>query len=94
MFKRILVPLKFTPAGRSALEKGLLLAREHGAELQIFHALDFRLQGLNEKNPKLIQKEKETRHRFEAEVQPLLNGFKDYTFGCLPDDPALEDRDR
>jgi nucleotide-binding universal stress UspA family protein len=89
MFKRILVPLKFTPAGWSALEKGLFLAREHGAELQIFHALDFRLKGLNAKDPIIIQKEKETRRRFEAEFQPLLNGFKDYTFGCLPEDPAL-----
>ena len=90
MFKRILVALKFTPASRSVLEKGVEIARDHGAELHIFHALDYRLKALDCSDPKLLEIKKETKDRFETEVKPLLNGFNHVTFGCLPADPALE----
>ena len=90
MFKRILVALKFTPASRSVLEKGIEIAKENGAELHIFHALDYRLQALDGSDPKLLEINKETRDRFKAEVKPLLNDFNHVTFGCLPADPALE----
>jgi len=90
MFKRILVALKFTPASRSVLEKGIEIARDHGAELHIFHALDYRLQALDCGDPKLLEINKETKNRFETEIKPLLNGSNHVTFGCLPADPALE----
>jgi nucleotide-binding universal stress UspA family protein len=90
MYKRILVALKFTPASRSVLEKGIEIARDHGAELHIFHALDYRLQALDCSDPKLMEINKEAKDRFEAEVKPLLNDFNHVTFGCLPADPALE----
>jgi len=68
MFKRILVALKFTPASRSVLEKGIEIARDHGAELHIFHALDYRLQALDGGDPKLMEINKETKCRYETEV--------------------------
>ena len=90
MFKRILVALKFTPASRSVLKKGIEIARGHGAELHIFHALDYRLQALDCSDPKLQKISKETKDRFETEVKPFLDDSKRVTFGCLPADPALE----
>jgi nucleotide-binding universal stress UspA family protein len=72
------------------LEKGIEIAKENRAELHIFHALDYRLQALDGNDPKLLEINKETRDRFETEVEPLLNGFNHVTFGCLPADPALE----
>jgi nucleotide-binding universal stress UspA family protein len=90
MFKRILVALKFTPASRSVLEKGIEIARDHGAELHIFHALDYRLLTLDCSDPKLEEINKETKDRFETEVKPLLGDSNRVTFGCQPADPALE----
>jgi nucleotide-binding universal stress UspA family protein len=90
MFKRILVALKFTPAGQRALEKGIMLAKEHGAKLHIFHAMDYRLTKLDAVDPKLIDVNKKIKKRFDSEVKPLLNGFNNVTFGCMPSDPALE----
>ena len=90
MFKRILVAYKFTPASRKALEKGIELANDNGARLNIFHALDYRLKALDDSAPELIEKSEETKHRFKTETEPLLNGLKNVTFGCLPADPALE----
>ena len=90
MFKRILVALKFTPASRSVLEKAIEIARDHGAELHIFHALDYRLKVLDCSDPKLLEMNKETKDRFDTEVKTLLDDFNHITFGCLPADPALE----
>ena len=90
MFKRILVALKFTPASRTALEKGIEIAREHGAELHIFHALDFRLQELDVSDPRRVEIDQATQHRYETEMKPLLNGSNNATFGCQPADPAME----
>ncbi len=90
MFKRILVALKFTPASQTALEKGIEIAREQGAELHIFHALDFRLQELDVSDPRRVEIIQATQHRYETEVKPLLNGSNNATFGCQPADPAME----
>jgi nucleotide-binding universal stress UspA family protein len=90
MFKRILVALKFTPASRTALEKGIEIAREQGAELHIFHALDFRLQELDVSDPKRDEISRATVQRFETEMKPLLNGSNNATFRCRPADPAME----
>ena len=90
MFKRILVAFKFTPASRPVLEKDIEIARDHGAELHIFHALDYRLKALESSDPKLQEINEETKDRFETEVKPLLNDYNHMTFGCLPADPALE----
>ena len=90
MFKRILVAYKFTPASRKALKKGIELAREHGAELHIFHALDYRLKALDCGDPVLVEISEKTKDRIDIEVKPLLSGLDNVTFGCIPADPALE----
>ena len=90
MFKRILIALKFTPASQAALEKGIEIASENGAELHIFHAQDFRLQELDVRDPKRVELNQATNNRFDTAVKPLLNGSKKATFGCRPADPALE----
>ncbi len=89
MFKRILLALKFTPASQTALEKGIEIARDNGAELHIFHALDFRLQELDVSDPRRVEINQATQHRYETEVKPLLNGSNNATFGCQPADPAM-----
>ncbi|MGD9228691.1 MAG: universal stress protein, partial [Desulfobacterales bacterium] len=88
--KKIVVGLKFTQPGRFALEKGIALAKANGAELHIFHALDYRLKGLDRRDPELLELRKEIRDSIETEVKPLLNDFKNLTFGILPADPALK----
>jgi nucleotide-binding universal stress UspA family protein len=90
MFKRILVALKFTPASRTALEKGIEIARAHGAELHIFHALDFRLQELDVSDPKRVAVSRAIEQRLETEVKPLLNDANNASYGCRPADPAME----
>jgi nucleotide-binding universal stress UspA family protein len=90
VFKKIVVALKFTQASRLALEKAITLARVNGAELHIFHALDYRLKALDKRDPKLLEIRKEIKHSIETEVKPLIDGFKNLTFGILPADPALE----
>ena len=89
MIKRILVASKFGPAGIFALKKSLELARQHDAELLIFHALDYLLQETDENDPKLIEKKEETKRRYQVEIEPLLGDFKNITYKCLPADPAL-----
>ncbi|UCF93897.1 MAG: universal stress protein [Desulfobacterales bacterium] len=90
MFDRILLAFKFTAAGRLALDKAVQLAKEHGSELRIFHALDYRLKELDRSDPKLTEIIAQTEDRFESELKPLLNGFDNAQFGCSPADPAME----
>lgn len=90
MFNRIIVALKFTSASKYALEKGIGLARDYGADLHIFHALDYNLKKLDEMDPSLIEKTEEVRQRFEEEIKPLFGDLENVTFGCQPADPALE----
>ena len=90
MFERILVALKFGPASMHALNKSLEIARLNNAELQIFHALDYLLQDLDDNDPRLLEVKHETEHRFKSEIEPLLGNLKRVSFKCLPADPALE----
>ncbi len=90
MFREILVALKFSPAGLHALDKGLRLARTHGARLHVFHALDYRLQSLSSDNPELLAYRDKVERRFEDEIRPLLDGYADVFFDYAPADPAME----
>ena len=58
MFKRILMALKYASASEFALVKGVELAKVHGSELHIFHAMDYMLKDLDEANPNLIEAKK------------------------------------
>ena len=90
MFKRILVALKFGPAGIEALKKSAELARENNAELHIFHALDYSLQETDEKAPEFVDVKKRTEIRYRDEVEPFTADLTTVMFKCLPADPALE----
>jgi nucleotide-binding universal stress UspA family protein len=90
MFERILVALKFGPASMLALNKSLEIARKSKAELHIFHALDYLLQDLDEKDPKLMEAKKEAEQRYKTEVEHLVGDLKNVSFKCRPADPALE----
>ena len=90
MFERLLVALKFGSASLHALNKSLEIARLNNAELQIFHALDYLLQDLDDNDPRLLEVKHEAEHRFKSEIEPLLGNLKKVSFKCLPADPALE----
>jgi nucleotide-binding universal stress UspA family protein len=90
MFERILVALKFGPASMHALNKSLEIARLNNAELQIFHALDYMLQDLDDNDPRLLEVKNETEHRFKSKIGPLIGNLENVSFTCLPADPAME----
>ena len=90
MFKRILVALKFGPAGTAALKKSAELARAGQAELHIFHALDYSLKDADPNTPELLAIKDETARRYQTEVEPITADLANVTFKCLPADPALE----
>ncbi|MDJ0986322.1 MAG: universal stress protein [Desulfobacterales bacterium] len=89
MFNQILMALKFGPASEFALLKGVELAQAHGAELLIFHALDFTLGELPEDNPRRLDSIADAKEQYTAKVMPLLGDYDNVTFRCLPADPAL-----
>ncbi len=90
MFKNILAALKFGTAGEFALVKGAELARHHGAALHIFHALDYTLKDRGADNGMLIKTRQDAERAFGDRVRPLLGELENYSFSCLPTDPALE----
>jgi nucleotide-binding universal stress UspA family protein len=90
MFRRILMALKFGSASEFALVKGVELAKIHGAQLHIFHAMDYVLAQLDESDPKVVELKKEAEAYYESRVKPLLGDLKDVIFKCLPADPAME----
>ena len=90
MFKKIILAFKFSSACRSALEKAIQLSMENDAELLIFHALDYRLKGMHQKDPELLKITQQMNKKFETEIKPLLTDFPKFQFGYLPTDPGLE----
>ena len=90
MFKRILVALKFGPAGIEALKKSVELARVNNAELHIFHALDYTLQDTDKNSPEFVEIKDKTEKRYRNEIEPLTANLANVIFKCLPADPALE----
>jgi len=89
MFNQILMALKFGAASEFALVKGIELAQAHGAELHIFHALDFTLDELEEDDPKRVKIVEDAQQQYAARIIPLLGDFENVSFICLPADPAL-----
>jgi nucleotide-binding universal stress UspA family protein len=90
MFKKIILAFKFSSACRSALEKAIQLSIFNNAELLIFHALDYRLNGKDQLDKELISLNQQMDHRFETEIKPLIDDFPNFKFACSPSDPALE----
>jgi nucleotide-binding universal stress UspA family protein len=90
MLRRILVALKFGPAGVEAVKKGIELARVSDAELHIFHALDYSLQNTDKEAPEFVEIKNRTKKRYLAEIQPLTANLTNVVFKSLPADPGLE----
>ena len=66
------------------------LAIENDAELLIFHALDYRLKAMDQRDPEVIKVNQQMKQKFETELQPHLADFPNVKFGYLPTDPGLE----
>ena len=90
MFKKIILAFKFSSACRSALEKAIELSIWHDAELFIFHALDYRLKGRDQRDSEIIKLNHQMKQKFETEIKPLIDEFPNFKFGSSPSDPALE----
>lgn len=91
MLNKILVAFKFTNAGKYAVQKGMQLARDHNAELHVFHALDYKMIHLDDSDPTRVCAMRLAEKRFEKELKRIdvdLPGC--VTFNCRPADPAME----
>jgi nucleotide-binding universal stress UspA family protein len=89
MLNRILVAIKFTPTGKQALLKALELAKDHGAELFVFHALDYALRRFHPRDPKITELQKNAAKRVARFIGPLETPPPRIAFTCRPADPAL-----
>lgn len=90
MFKKILIALKFSPAGIYAFQTAVRLATRHGSRLHVFHALDYHLQGYDSQDPKVTSALEEAGRNFEARLQPLAQGLQRISYEYFPADPAME----
>jgi len=86
---RILVALKFTPAGKQALLKAIELAQELGAELFVFHALDYALQERNPADPRIVKQAQGAEQKLAQFIDSLATPAPRIAFTCRPADPAL-----
>lgn len=90
MFKRIILAFKFNSTCRSALEKAVQLSVFSDAELLIYHALDYRLKGRDQKDSEIVELNRKMEQKFETEIKPLIQNCPKIRFGSSPSDPALE----
>ena len=90
MFKKLLMALKFAPASEYALVQGVELAKNHDAELHIFHAMDYALAEFDESDPRLVEEKKETEKYYLNNIRPLVEDLGNVTFKCMPAHPGLE----
>lgn len=90
MFKKIILAFKFSPSCRSALEKSIQISIINDAELLIFHALDYRLKGVDKTDAELLNVNRQMEHIFDTEIKPLIHDFPKFRFASSPCDPALE----
>ena len=89
MFNNILSALKFSNAGIIALKTAAQLAHAHQARLYIFHALNYRLTGIDPGNPEVIALQQAAEKRYETEIKPLAALANLSSFICMPADPAM-----
>ncbi|MBI5843362.1 MAG: universal stress protein [Deltaproteobacteria bacterium] len=84
----ILASLKFTAAGVAAARAAVEMARDTGASVVIFHALDGHLEGAPVSDPRRRSAADEAHKRFETLVRPRLPDFERLEFHCEPGYPA------
>ena len=89
MFTNILSAFKFSNAGITAYQKAARLAHYHQARLIVFHALNYRLTGIDSSSAEVIAQQQAAEKRFETEIKPTLGLEPSPRFICMPADPAL-----
>ena len=89
MFRCILCALKFSNAGIIAFEKAAQIARIHRAKLYVFHALDYRLSGVEPDDPDITALKRSTEKRFDEEIRQPAGLIDPTSFICVPADPAM-----
>jgi nucleotide-binding universal stress UspA family protein len=90
MFKKILIALKFSPAGLHAFNTALRLARSYDAQLYVFHALDYHLKDLDRNDPKLTEALRTVDDQIKNNLHPHLAEQEKVFIEYAPADPALE----
>lgn len=92
LFSNIVVGIDFSKASESALLWGYKLAREVGANLHLFHAVDITAEGLTRPagQPVLEQRLLEARRRIEHHLLPKLRGYEKTTVEVWEGIPYVE----
>jgi nucleotide-binding universal stress UspA family protein len=89
MFTKILSAFKFSNAGITAYQKAVQLARHHQARLFVFHALSYRLTGIDPGHAEVVAQQAAAEMRFKTEIKPLVELEQPIRFVCMPADPAM-----
>jgi nucleotide-binding universal stress UspA family protein len=92
LFSNIVVGTDFSKASFSAFLWAFKLAREVGANLHIFHAIDLTAEGLTlpAGQPTIEQRVKEARRRIEQTYIPKLQGYDKYSMEVWEGIPYVE----
>jgi nucleotide-binding universal stress UspA family protein len=92
LFSNIVVGTDFSKASFSAFLWAFKLAREVGANLHIFHAIDITAEGLTlpAGQPTIEQRVKESRRRIEQTYIPKLQGYDKYSMEVWEGIPYVE----
>ncbi|MCK7506130.1 MAG: universal stress protein [Desulfobacterales bacterium] len=92
LFSNIVVGIDFSKASESAFLWAFKLAREVGAKLHIFHAIDITAEGLTlpAGQTTIEQRIKEARRRIEQHMVPKLKGYDKYSIEVWEGIPYVE----
>jgi nucleotide-binding universal stress UspA family protein len=89
-YERILVAIKCSAAGRHAFKTALALARDLGAHLHVFHALDYHLMRPETPKTKIEELAAETYQRFLRNLGAFVADYPEYTFDAREAEPGVE----
>jgi nucleotide-binding universal stress UspA family protein len=92
LFSNIIVGIDFSKASESAFLWAFKLAREVGAKLHIFHAIDITAGGLTLPTGQttIEQRIKEARKRIEQHMIPKMKGYDKYSIEAWEGIPYVE----
>jgi nucleotide-binding universal stress UspA family protein len=92
LFSNIVVGIDFSKASESAFLWAYKLAREVGANLHIFHAIDITAEGLTlpAGQTTIEQRIKEARRRIEQHMVPRMKGYEKYSIEVWEGIPYVE----
>jgi nucleotide-binding universal stress UspA family protein len=92
LFSNIVVGIDFSKASESAFLWAYKLAREVGAKLHIFHAIDITTEGLTLPTGQttIEQRIREARKRIEQHMVPKMKGYENYSIEVWEGIPYVE----